>query len=38
MLELREGATKGEVKTAYQAKSRIYHPDKHHQQLNSFNI
>jgi DnaJ-class molecular chaperone len=29
ILELREGATKGEVKAAYQAMSRIYHPDKH---------
>jgi hypothetical protein len=29
ILELREGATEGEVKAAYQAMSRIYHPDKH---------
>jgi DnaJ-class molecular chaperone len=29
ILELREGATEGEVKAAYRAMSRIYHPDKH---------
>jgi DnaJ-class molecular chaperone len=29
ILSLREGATKGEVKAAYRAMSRIYHPDKH---------
>jgi DnaJ-class molecular chaperone len=29
ILNLREGATEGEVKAAYQAMSRIYHPDKH---------
>jgi hypothetical protein len=29
ILGLREGATEGEVKAAYQAMSRIYHPDKH---------
>jgi hypothetical protein len=29
ILGLREGATKGEVKAAYRAMSRIYHPDKH---------
>jgi DnaJ-class molecular chaperone len=28
ILELREGATEGEVKAAYQAMSRIYHPGK----------
>ena len=48
ILGLREGATEGEVKAAYQAMSRIYHPDKHNsgftgsllmrKQLNSFNI
>ena len=29
ILGLREGATEGEVKAAYRAMSRIYHPDKH---------
>jgi len=29
ILGLSEGATEGEVKAAYQAMSRIYHPDKH---------
>jgi DnaJ-class molecular chaperone len=29
ILEPREEATEGEVKAAYQAMSRIYHPDKH---------
>jgi hypothetical protein len=29
ILGLREGATEGEVKAAYKAMSRIYHPDKH---------
>ena len=29
ILGLREGATEGEVKAAYWAMSRIYHPDKH---------
>jgi hypothetical protein len=29
ILELREGAIEGEVKAAYRAMSRIYHPDKH---------
>jgi DnaJ-class molecular chaperone len=29
ILGLREEATKGEVKAAYRAMSRIYHPDKH---------
>ena len=29
ILNLREGATEREVKAAYQAMSRMYHPDKH---------
>jgi DnaJ-class molecular chaperone len=29
ILGLSEGASKGEVKAAYQAMSRIYHPNKH---------
>jgi DnaJ-class molecular chaperone len=29
MLYLRGAATEGELKAAYQAVSRVYHPDKH---------
>jgi DnaJ-class molecular chaperone len=29
ILDPREGATEGDVKAAYQAMFRIYHPDKH---------
>jgi glutaredoxin 2 len=33
ILGLSEGATEGEVKAAYRAMSRIYHPDKHNSRL-----
>jgi hypothetical protein len=33
ILNLKERATEGEVKAAYQAMSRIYHPDKHKRRI-----